>query len=273
MSQLDRQAQRKIAAQLQRVLIVDPSSANARLLGDLLKQLEARQIHVESTTRAAMSACAAFDPQMVFTELSGNGLDGLAFVRALRRSTLACRTAPVTVVTADATAATITASRDAGVHEFLRRPFTVNDLTRRLEAVTLKSRPWVEAVQYIGPDRRRFNSAAYQGARKRKSDGQPETHADRVGQALKILHSAIIAIESDPLQALRAMQAQVAELQAVAHETTNTALAQAVFRLHQILKLAALDGRLSRSDVETATAGLWAFRPAATEADKARSAA
>ena len=42
----------------------------------------------------------------------------------------------------------------------MRKPFTIGDLERRLEAVTLKPRDWVEAVQYVGPDRRRFKFTA-----------------------------------------------------------------------------------------------------------------
>jgi len=274
MSQLDRQSERLISAQLQRVLIVDPSTPGARLLADLLKLRGARLVQIEATTGAAMTACRAIEPQMVFTELSGPGLNGLDLVRELRRSSLGCRKSPVIVVTSEATAATITASRDAGVHEFLRKPFTVNDLSKRLEAVTLKSRPWVEAVQYIGPDRRRFNSADFDGERKRKSDGEgPPAPADRVSQALKILRSAIDAIESDPLQALRSMQAQVAELNAVALETMNVDLARAVFMLQQNLKQAAMNGRLSRTDFEACAVPLWAFKPPESETDRGGQAA
>ncbi len=255
------QAQRKIAAQLQRVLIVDPTPS-ARLLGDLLKQAGAKMVHVETGVNTAMAACQAIDPQMVFTELSGPNLDGLAFVRALRRSHMGCRKVPVIVVTTEATAATITASRDAGVHEFLRKPFTLKDLNRRLEAVALKGRPWVEAVQYVGPDRRRFNSGDYQGARKRRSDAEIATPQGRLLQALKILRSAIDALDSDPAQAMRAIQAQVVELQAVAQQTQDASLAQAVFALNQMVKLSALAGQVTRGEFEASAKGLWAFKPA-----------
>ena len=261
MSNPDPRAQRLIASQLQRVLIVDPSAPSARLLGDLLKDLGGRYIHVEAGGKGALAACQAIQPQMVFTELHIADQDGLTFVRALRRSGLNCRTVPITVVTADATAQTITASRDAGVHEFLRKPFTMKDLMRRVEAVTLKGRPWVEAVQYIGPDRRRFNSADFQGMRKRKSDNRPPNHADRIGQALKILRSAIDAVESDPTQALRSMMAQAAELQNVAVEASDIRLAEAVATLHGILRSAAINGRLNRAELESGALALWAFKP------------
>ncbi len=265
MSNPDPRAQRLIAAQLQRVLIVDPSLAPARLLADLLKQHGAKYVHVEASGRGAMEACQAIQPQMIFTELNGPNLDGLAFVRDLRQSGLACRKAPVTVVTADATAATITASRDSGVHEFLRKPFTMKDLTRRVEAVSLKSRPWVEAVRYVGPDRRRFNSADYQGPRKRTSDASAPTTADRTNQALKILRSAIDAIDTNPTQALRAMHAQASDLRAVAIETCDVKLAGAAGALQATLQTASTSGRLTREDLEAGASQLWAFKPPGEE--------
>ena len=80
------------------------------------------------------------------------------------------------------------------MHEFLRKPFTIKDLLRRLEAVTLRQRDWVEAVGYVGPDRRRFNSGDYSGALKRRSDAQATPDSERMAQALKILRSAIAAV-------------------------------------------------------------------------------
>jgi DNA-binding response OmpR family regulator len=117
------------------------------------------------------------------------------------------------MVTSQATAAGILSARDAGVHEFLRKPFTMKDLLRRLEAVTLRQRDWVEAVGYIGPDRRRFNSGDYTGPLKRRSDAQVTPDAARMAQALKILRSSISAVEVDPEQAMRSMLVQASDLQ------------------------------------------------------------
>ena len=80
------------------------------------------------------------------------------------------------MVTAEATAAAILAARHAaGVHEFLRKPYTIKDVMRRLDAAILRQREWIEAVSYIGPDRRRFNSGDYVGPRKRED--RPSTDA------------------------------------------------------------------------------------------------
>lgn len=110
------------------------------------------------------------DPQIVFVEYAGPDLDGPGFTRALRRSQFPCRQAPVIMVTSTSTPSAILAARDSGVHEVLRKPYALKDLVRRLEAVFLKSRDWIEAQAYVGLDRRRFNSAEFDGRRKRTAD-------------------------------------------------------------------------------------------------------
>ncbi|HEX4197595.1 MAG TPA: response regulator [Caulobacteraceae bacterium] len=244
---------------LARVLIVEPVAASARLLGDLLKGVGARQIYLAQTGFQALNTCKLVDPQVVFTEVGGAERTGLGFVAKLRRSELACRQAPVIVVTAEATAAVIVAARNAGVHEFLRKPFAARDLHRRLEAALLHPRDWIEAVGYVGPDRRRFNSADYVGPRKRKADRVPTSPAGRLEQALKIAKSAVAALESDPAQALRSLQVQTSELKALAAAMADARLAAAAGKLQAALAGASVQAGLSRPAIEAGAADLWAF--------------
>lgn len=202
----------RMAPMLQRVLIVDPQPTGARLAGELMREVSRSQIWIAETAEKALRLAANHDPQIVFVEMGPTPLDGVAFTRELRRSHLSARYAPVIMVTSQATAGGVLAARDAGVHEFLRKPFTMKDLLRRLEAVTLRQRDWVEAVGYVGPDRRRFNSGDYTGAFRRHSDARATPDSERMAQALKILRSAIAAVDIDPSQAMRSMQAQVTDL-------------------------------------------------------------
>ena len=126
----------------------------------------------------------------------------------------------------------------------------------------LRPRDWVEGVNYIGPDRRRFNSGDYVGPRKRLSDQPPTPDKERIAQALKILRAAIDAIESDPRQALRSMRAQAAELHNTAFATADADLMAAVADLQRCLIQASASGRLSRPDIEAAAERLWPYLPA-----------
>jgi DNA-binding response OmpR family regulator len=220
---------------LQRVMVVDPHPASAKLVGDLMRDLARSQIWVAETSDKAIRLAGSYDPHIIFVEMGPAGVDGIAFTRELRRSHIGARYAPVIMVTGQATAAGILAARDAGVHEFLRKPFTLKDLLRRLEAVTLRQRDWVEAVSYVGPDRRRFNSGDYQGALKRRSDSRATPDSERLAQALKILRSAIAAVGSDPGQAMRAMQAQVGELRKCGMSVADLKLTTAAIDFGQYL--------------------------------------
>ena len=164
----------RIAAKMQRVLVVDPNTPAVRLLSDQLRHVGNVQIFHAATIEAGWSMARTVDPMLIFVEHASAGCDGLTLARKIRRSDLACREMPIIMCTAEATAEAIFGARDAGIHEFMRKPFTIKDLERRLEAVTMKPRDWVEAVQYVGPDRRRFNSAEYKGPRKRKADAEKD---------------------------------------------------------------------------------------------------
>ncbi len=201
------------------------------------------------------------DPQIIFVEYKGENLDGLAFTKTLRRSELAARETPVVVVTAEATAAAIIGSRDAGVHEFLRRPFNMSDLKKRLDAITLRPRDWIEAIGYVGPDRRRFNSADYKGPRKRRAEGG-SLLSQRIGQAIKITQSAISALDSDPKQAVRALRAQarfLAELSSGREPLKE--LGVKALAMERYLQLSADGTPPAREQLETFAAQLAAVAP------------
>jgi len=195
----------RMTRQIERVMIVDTSPAPARLLGELMKEIGSRQPVYATQTERALDIAWEFEPQLVFTDLEGPDLDGVDFTTRLRRSSMASRKAPVVVMAAQPRAGAILAARDAGAHEFLVKPFTAGHLFKRVENVILKPRLWIEAKMYVGPDRRRFNSGDYTGARKRRSDAaEARKLADAFGLAEGRFRSHIELYELRPQQALKA---------------------------------------------------------------------
>lgn len=250
----------RMAPTLRRVMIVDPSPTAAKLLIELLKGLNVGECLLKTDGRAALEACREYEPTLIFTEHKGPHLDGEAFARAVRRSNLLCRQVPIIMVTSEATAVAILGARDAGVHEFLRKPFTSGDLTKRIEVVALKPRNWIEAVGYVGPDRRRFNSGEYSGPRKRKADltaKGPAADAAAKDQAMRILASAQKQFDTDPMQAQRAIREQTAILKAMAMKTSDTALVIAASGLERALA-AGQPTRVSLADPVAAVVALAA---------------
>ena len=248
-----------MAQLMQRVMIVDPAPAAAKLLSELLRDISPCQIWTATDASKAMQIASQIDPHVVFVEQCP-GLDGAALTSALRRSDMSCRKAPVIMVTSEARASAIINARDSGVHEFLRKPYTIKDLVRRLEAVTLRQRDWVEAVAYVGPDRRRFNSGDYAGPLKRRMDHAETPNAARIVQALKIVRSAVTSVEIDPHQVLRALKAQAIDLQVAAVAVSNLKLRSAAVSLAQSLAgMTALT--MNRAVLEKHVTELWAHMP------------
>jgi DNA-binding response OmpR family regulator len=260
---VDAKVATRIAPCIRRVLIVDAGSAAAKLLAELMKGMGTRETVLVSDEIAGLEAARDFEPTLIFTERRGEALDGESLTRRIRRSSLACRKAPIIMVTGEATAAAILGARDVGVHEFLRKPFTGGDLLRRVEAVATRPRDWIEAVGYVGPDRRRFNSGEYAGPRKRQVDkpkSVSEANAAAKDQAMRILASAHAQFDSDPMQALRAMRDQASTLKTLAVKLSDTSLVIAA----SALETALADARATKADLAKPVSAVLALVPPET---------
>lgn len=83
-------------------------------------------------------------------------VDGTMFLRWVRRSEKSPdRFLPVIMISAAADLEVLYATRDAGVDEFLAKPFSANTVVNRIRAVVENPRPYVYCPTYFGPDRRR----------------------------------------------------------------------------------------------------------------------
>lgn len=258
----------KMAPKLKRVLIADPQPASARLFSELMRDIAHSHVWIAGNTERALKIAETCDPQIIVIEMGDDRVDGLGLTRKIRRSTWTCRQAPIITITGAATAAMILAARDAGVHEFLRKPYSMKDLLRRLEAVTLRDRDWVEGVAYIGPDRRRFNSGDYAGPLKRKTDGSETPYQQKINQALKIIRAAVAASQSDPQQAMRAMLTQATTLQAIATDFKLTLAASEFYR--HLTKAVNAGVMLTREDAERWATPMLAFLPKDVDADRGK---
>lgn len=233
----DRQLRERLEPGLRRVMVVDGSAHAASLIVDIVKGLGARDVRTTKTQDSGLALARDLEPTLIFMERHGADLNGEMLARAIRRSYYGCRRAPIIMVSAEATATGIRAARDAGVHEFLRKPFAAADVIRRIENVITKPRDWVEAVAYVGPDRRRFNSGEYPGETKRKDDRPvaASSHEEIHERAMRILASALDQFDLDTTQALRAIREQAQLLKAMALKTSDTTLASAVGALEVTL--------------------------------------
>jgi CheY-like chemotaxis protein len=148
---------------LQKVLIVDDDPQRTQALSAIVERIGSSEIFVDPLGSDSLQSVRQFDPNLILVAYRGmesdHQLDGVAFTRALRWSRLRARKLPVIAYKTIMSQSELIEARDAGVHEVLSLPFAWQDLVRRLEIISQTPRNWIEAEYYVGPDRRRFNSA------------------------------------------------------------------------------------------------------------------
>lgn len=198
----------KMRRHLKHVMLLETNPAYARMLADMLRMLGAERVSHFKDDREALIKTEGEHYTLIVSSHQPPECLGVEFIKRLRRSDAPSRKAPVIMIASEATLSLLNEARDAGADEFMRKPFTWGDLLKRVEHVTLKSRPWIEAVGYVGPDRRRFNSGDYSGPRKRAADLGNET-LQQIEQSVRILKASYEQYASDPAQARRAMYAQL----------------------------------------------------------------
>lgn len=140
------------------VLIIDPQPNMAALVATMLRSLGRRDIREVNDAALAVAELNRRIFDIVVIDDSIANPDAVELVRRIR-SSKDCqnRLVPIIMMAAAPDAARIAAARDAGVTEFLRKPFAANHLKSRIDNIEANPRGFVEAATYTGPDRRRRN--------------------------------------------------------------------------------------------------------------------
>ena len=98
-------------------------------------------------------------------------LDGISFTRRVRNDpSSANQFTPVILMTGFTEKRRVMEARDAGITEFLVKPFNARDLYRRMAQIIEKPRQFVRSEDFFGPDRRRKSDKDYSGERRRGED-------------------------------------------------------------------------------------------------------
>lgn len=139
-----------------RFLIVDGNPLAADLARDLLSTMGASSVLVAHNFDEALRLLGSDPVDVLVTELHLPPRDGLDLIRAIRAGqTGAHRQMPILVMSAMSAKEHVFNARDAGVTEFIAKPYGVEGFYRRMVGLVAKPRAFVDSEEYFGPDRRR----------------------------------------------------------------------------------------------------------------------
>lgn len=157
---------------LLKILLVDDNHHMRVLLAEILKAVGVRHIFEASDGAQGLQMMRNHQIDVVMTDLSMQPLDGIDFVRLLRRSPDSPnQMCPVIMITGHSTMTRVQEARNAGVNEFLAKPLTARGVVERLSQVIDHPRLFVKTQDYFGPDRRRRADPKFQGPYRRETDG------------------------------------------------------------------------------------------------------
>lgn len=155
------------------VLIVDSQPAIVELIRDVLKMFGVQRILTSIDGKSGLKAFEKHTPDILIVDWDLASIDGLMFTKSVRSSTRNPYV-PIIFMAAFSSTGRVSAARDSGITEFLRKPFTAESLYKRIEEIVERPRPFVRAPDFFGPDRRRKTSEGFQGPDKRGSgSGKP----------------------------------------------------------------------------------------------------
>jgi len=156
-----------------RILVADESAFQRRLTTETLRA--AGRVHVDYAENAeqCLMALSYCQPDILITDWDLDDGGGLTLVKRIRAGDggQAFRKLAIIMVATGNSATDIQRARNLGVDEFVIRPFSTQTMLKRVAEVRARRRDFVESTRYVGPCRRRRETAnVYDGPRRRLFD-------------------------------------------------------------------------------------------------------
>lgn len=139
-----------------RVLIVDDNQPIRLLLRGLLLDLGIGMVDVASNTQQGWDLFCQYKQDLLLVDWPAVNTTSLDFVQRVRRDPYTPDAlVPILLMTGFSNEERVYKARDAGITEFLMKPFTIQNLVRYLTHIVENPRAFVATPVFSGPDRRR----------------------------------------------------------------------------------------------------------------------
>lgn len=153
------------------MLVVEDTQPMQKLIVSVLEALGIKNVETATNGDDAFRAFCQRKHDIILSDWSMDPVDGIELTRMVRKHSMSPnKLAPVILITGYSAWSRVEEARDAGVTEFLVKPFTANDIARRITHVINRPRDFIETQDFFGPDRRRREDSNYKGPMRRDQD-------------------------------------------------------------------------------------------------------
>ncbi len=175
------------------IMVVEDLAPMRKLIIELLSAMGIGQVIGAKDGQEAYNTYLEFKPDIIFTDWEMPEMDGINLIRKIRQSDDSHnRSIPIIMLSGFGSRSRITEARDCGVTEFLTKPFTADDIAKRLNHVIKNPRDFIFLPDFIGPDRRRTSDPDHPDNTRNKDTGKKvkastdlinKTGADKLDEA------------------------------------------------------------------------------------------
>lgn len=157
-----------------RILLIDDMRPMLTLTKSVLSIFGFKDVFMATNGEEGFEMVMEHDPDLIITDWMMEPMNGLEFTERVRRDPMTPNPyVPIIMMTGFSSRLRVEQARDAGVTEFLMKPFSSRDLYNRIHLIIEKPRQFVDSGEFFGPDRRRRRNAEQGGPRRRGDDPRP----------------------------------------------------------------------------------------------------
>lgn len=152
-----------------KVLIADDDKRIAFIVRQVLESLGFRDIAIVADGQKALQHLNTDRVDLLITDWKMSPMDGLSLIKYVRTSEDSPnRFLPIIMMTGNAEREHVMLARDAGVTEFVVKPFSARTLCDKIILLIENPRSFIVSKKFVGPDRRRRSLVPPDGIEKRK---------------------------------------------------------------------------------------------------------
>ena len=157
-----------ISLEVLSVLVVDDNKHMHMVVKAILNSMRIKNIRFSDNAADAFLEMRNWHPDVVITDWAMEPLDGLDFVRLVRKGADSPNPyIPIILLTGHTEMHRVLEARDSGVSEILAKPISIKSLYSRIVSIIEQPRPFVKSKTYFGPCRRRSQDPNYKGPERR----------------------------------------------------------------------------------------------------------
>jgi two-component system chemotaxis response regulator CheY len=117
------------------ILIVDDYNTMLRIIKNLLKQLGFNNVDEASDGSAAFEKVKSKHYGLIISDWNMEPMTGLEFLKAVRTSGESFKNTPFIMITAESKTENVIAAKQAGVNNYIVKPFNAETLKTKIAAV------------------------------------------------------------------------------------------------------------------------------------------